>query len=93
MKPSKNQKGGSEFLGMVGYYREFISKFADAARPMTKLTRKDSKFEWSDDCQTGFEYLKMYLTEAPILKYANPHKKIHSFNSMVELCSKSQETE
>ena len=72
MKPPKNQKGVREFLGMVGYYRKFISRSADAARPMTKLTRKDSKFEWSDDCQTGFEYLKTCLTEAPILKYPNP---------------------
>ena len=75
MKPPKNQKGVREFLGMVGYYRKFISRFADAARPMTKLTRKDSKFEWSDDCQTDFEYLKTCLTEAPILKYPNPHKR------------------
>ena len=75
MKPPKNQKSVREFLGMVGYYRKFISRFADAARPMTKLTTKDSKFEWSDDCQTGFEYLKTCLTEAPILKYPNPHKR------------------
>ena len=58
MKPPKNQKGVREFLGMVWYYRKFFSRCADAARPMTKLTRKDSKFGWSDDCQIGFEYLK-----------------------------------
>ena len=43
MKPPKNQKGVREFLGMVGYYRKFISRFADGTRPMTKLTRKDSQ--------------------------------------------------
>ena len=75
MKPPTNQKGIREFLGMVGYYRKFISRFADAARPMTKLTRKDTKFEWSDDCQSGFEYLKTCLTESPILKYPNPQKR------------------
>ena len=74
MKPPTNQKGVREFLGMVGYYRKFISRFADAARPMTKLTRKDTKFEWSDDCQSEFEYLKTCLTESPILKYPNPQK-------------------
>ena len=58
MKPPTNQKGVREFLGMVGYYRKFISIFADAARPMTKLTRKDTKYERSDDCQSGFEHLK-----------------------------------
>ena len=45
MKPPTNQKGGREFLGMVGYNRKFISRFADAARPMTKCTRTDTKFE------------------------------------------------
>ena len=43
----KNQKGVREFLGMVGYYGEFINRFANATRPMTKLTRKGVKFEWT----------------------------------------------
>ena len=60
---------------MVGYYRKFISRFIEAARPKTKLTRKDTKFEWYDDCQSGFEYLKTCLTESPILTYQNPQKR------------------
>ena len=74
MKLCTNQKGVREFLVMVGYYRKSISRFADAARPMTKLTRKESKFEWSEDCQSGFEYLKTCLTVSPILKYPNPKR-------------------
>ena len=74
MKLPKNQSVG-EFLGMVGYYRKFINRFADAARPMTKLTRKGLKFEWRDECQIGFNYLRTCLTEAPILKYPNPSKR------------------
>ena len=42
MKPPVNPKVVREFLGLVGYYRKFISRFADAVRPLTKLTRKDS---------------------------------------------------
>ena len=75
IKSPTNQKEAREFLGMVGYYRKFISRFADAARPMTKFTRKDTKFEWSDDCQPGFEYWKTCLTESPILKYPNLQKR------------------
>ena len=60
---------------MVGYYRKFINRFADAARPLIKLTQKDCKFIWSDKCQTGFEYLRTCLTESPILKYPDPHKR------------------
>ena len=75
MKQPENQKGAREFLSMVGYYRKFISRFAEAFRPVTTLTRKDTKFEWSDDCQTGFECLKTCLTKTPIIKYPNPHKR------------------
>ena len=75
MKPPKNQKGVREFLGMVGYYRRFINRFADAARPMTKLVRKETKFDWSEGCQAGFEYLRSCLTKAPILKYPDPSKR------------------
>ena len=44
MKLPTNAKGVREFLGLVGYYRKFINRFVDAARPLPKLTRKDSKF-------------------------------------------------
>ena len=74
MRPPKNHKGVREFLRMVGYYRKFINRFTDAARPMTKLTRKGVKFEWTDECQIGFNYLKTCLTEAPILKYPDPSR-------------------
>ena len=75
IKPPTNQKGVREFLSMVGYYRKFINRFADAARPMIRLTRKDIKFSWSDECQAGFDYLKTCLTNDPILKYPDPHKR------------------
>ena len=75
MKLPKNQKNVREFLGMVGFYRKFINRFTDIARPMTKLTRKGVKFEWTGECQIGFDYLKSCLTEAPILKYPNPSKR------------------
>ena len=55
-KSPTSQKSVREFLGIVGYYRHFINRFADAARPLTKLNRRNVKFEWSQDCQTGFEY-------------------------------------
>ena len=74
MKPPTNQKGVREFFGMVGYYRKFINRFPGAARPMTRLTRKDIKFSLSEDCQAGFDYLKSCMTKDPILKYPAPEK-------------------
>ena len=75
LKPPTTSKGVRVFLGMVGYYRKFISRFADAARPLTKLTRREVKFEWTKDCQEGFEYLRTCLMKDPILKYPDPSKR------------------
>ena len=36
------------FLGLDGYYRRFIEDFSRIAAPMTRLTRKEVKFDWDD---------------------------------------------
>ena len=55
------------FLGLVGYYRRFIEDFSRLAAPMTKLTRKEVRFEWNDLCEKAFHELKRRLTSTPIL--------------------------
>ena len=55
------------FLGLAGYYRRFIEKFSIIASPMTKLTRKNVKFLWTEDCERAFQELKERLTTAPVL--------------------------
>ena len=55
------------FLGLAGYYRRFIEDFSRLAEPMTRLTRKEVKFDWDDRCEEAFQELKRRLTTAPIL--------------------------
>ncbi|GJW51387.1 putative reverse transcriptase domain-containing protein [Tanacetum coccineum] len=43
-----------QFLGLAGYYRRFIEGFSKIAKPMTKLTQKKIKFEWSDKAEVAF---------------------------------------
>ena len=54
------------FLGLAGYYRRFIENFSLIAAPMTKLTQKNIKFQWSDECERSFQELKDRLTTTPI---------------------------
>ncbi|KAL0555980.1 hypothetical protein IC582_004483 [Cucumis melo] len=55
------------FLGLTGYYRHFIENFSRLTLPLTDLTRKNAKFEWSDKCEQIFQKLKKRLVTAPIL--------------------------
>ena len=63
-----------QFLGLTGYYRKFVPRFADISRPLTTLMKKDTKFEWTSACQKSFELLKEALCGEPILKYADTSK-------------------
>ena len=55
------------FLGLAGYYRRFVQGFSSIAGPLTRLTRKDMPFLWSDKCEASFQLLKDKLTTAPVL--------------------------
>ena len=55
------------FLGLAGYYMRFIEDFSRLAAPMTRLTRKEVKFDWDDRCNEAFSELKRRLTSAFIL--------------------------
>ena len=55
------------FLGLVGCYWKFIEDFSRLVAPMTRLTQKEIKFEWNNQCEKTFQELKKRLTSAPIL--------------------------
>ena len=63
-----------QFLGLTGYYRKFVPRFADISRPLTTLMKKDAKFKWTPACQKSFELLKETLCGEPVLKYADTSK-------------------
>ena len=54
MPPPKTPKEIKQFLGLVGYYRKFVPRFSDLARPLNALTRKNVLFEWTPVCQEFF---------------------------------------
>ena len=52
------------FLGLDNYYRIFVEGFSTIAAPLTALTKKKVKFEWSEKCEKSFQDLKDRLTSA-----------------------------
>ena len=49
------------------YPKRFIKDFSKIAGPLTRMTRKNIKFEWNEPQETAFQILKQKLCEAPIL--------------------------
>ena len=65
----RTQKEIKAFLGLLGYYRRFIKDFAKLTKPMTKLLKKGSKMEFTEEYRKTFEMCKHILSNEPILQY------------------------
>jgi len=46
------------FLGLVGYYRQYIPGFAGVAQPLNRLTAKGVRWQWTQEEQQAFDHLK-----------------------------------
>ncbi|KAL4127326.1 hypothetical protein QTP88_011501 [Uroleucon formosanum] len=62
------------FLGLTGYYRNFVPDYGKIAKPITNLLRKGIEFIWTSECQEAFEKLKIILCNEPLLQYPDFEK-------------------
>src|SRR6266566_3003228 len=64
------------FLGFANFYRRFILGYSKLVSPMTALTKKGVKFEWTEAAEKAFQQLKRAFTSAPILQHFDPEADI-----------------
>ena len=55
------------FVAFARYYRRFVCSFAESARPIHFLTRKNEPFIWGHAQQEALKHLKYCLVTAPVL--------------------------
>ncbi|GFV74291.1 retrovirus-related Pol polyprotein from transposon opus [Trichonephila clavipes] len=67
MKPPRNSKEVSEFLGMSQWYKKFIKNYADVCEPLYNLKRKLKKF-FVGQRHKAFNVVKAGIKKAPVLK-------------------------
>ena len=63
----KSMKDVQKFLGLANYYRQFVKDFAKIAKPLHKMTRKETKWNWGERQQKAFEELKERFMTEPVL--------------------------
>ena len=68
---SKNVPKVRRFMGLAGYYRQFIEGFSKIENPITELQKKNKKFIRTEKCTETFHRLNELLTTTPILKVSD----------------------
>jgi len=71
-KRPKNVIELQRFLGLAGYFRKFVRDFATKAKPLYNLLKKNTPYDFSEECDRSFELLKKELTAEPVLALFNP---------------------
>ena len=64
-----------EFTGFCNFYQRFVKNFAEVARPLHNLIRKEQKWEWGPRQQHTFQTLKDIICAAPVLIHLDPDKR------------------
>jgi RNase H-like domain found in reverse transcriptase len=79
-------KQTQSFLGFGNFYQKFIFHYSKLARPLSNLTKKDKKFEWSTKFQEAFDTMKKQFMEELVLLMPDQSKpfQIESDASKVE---------
>ena len=69
-------KDVQSFLGFANFYRRFIYNYAELVLPLTRLTRKNIPWSFSEECQKSFDALKQAFTTTPVLTHWIPDTQV-----------------
>ena len=69
-------EGVKHLCGMAQYRAKFLPNLAATLEPIRALTRKETPFVWSKECEDAFNTLKKNLSESPCLAYFDSSKEV-----------------
>ncbi|GFO00800.1 LOW QUALITY PROTEIN: Zinc finger protein [Plakobranchus ocellatus] len=75
--PRQTKREVRAFLGLVGYYKEFVPYFAAVSAPLSDLVRKGrpSIVNWGDSQERAYNSLKVAVTSKHVLQLPDVNKK------------------
>ena len=68
--------------GMLTALSRFVAKSAQHALPFFKLLRKETKFEWTDECKASLKHLKEILSARPVLSRPDQGEVLYLYLSV-----------
>jgi hypothetical protein len=57
------------FLGMIGWYSNFVERYADLAKPLYELCKPSRKFKWTPEANKAFQRLKDAIIQDLVLAH------------------------
>jgi len=87
MKQPVNQHEVRRYLGLTKFFRRFVPRYAEIARPLSELLKDSVLFKWTAEQEQAFNKLKHCLTSSPALQLFNPssYTELHCDASQVGL--------
>ena len=67
------------FLGMASFFRRFIPKLAERAKPISDMLDPDTPFDWGEKQQAAFDDIKRCLLSDMVLQTPDPSKKFYIY--------------
>ncbi|GFR87729.1 zinc finger protein [Elysia marginata] len=73
----KTKKEVRAFLGLVGYYKEFVPIFTAISAPLLDLVREGqpNTVNWTDSQEKAYNFLKFAVTSKPVLQLPDINKR------------------
>ncbi|GAU47343.1 hypothetical protein TSUD_302120 [Trifolium subterraneum] len=75
----KSKKFIQTLNGMLTSMARFVAKSAQHALPLFKLLRKETTFEWTEECEGALQHLKRALSEPPVLTRPVEGEKLYLY--------------
>ena len=75
------------FIGIINYYRDMWQHRSDILTPLSSMTSKQAKWEWTPACQQAFDNIKKIVSRETLLSYPdfNESFEIHTDASKLQL--------
>ena len=76
-----------QFIGMINFYCDMWQKRAELLAPLTALTSKNVKYDWKDEHQKCFDFIKRVIGREELLDYPdfNAPFEIHTDASKLQI--------